>query len=171
VASFGISSKVAVRTWSTWSSRIDGGRPGRGWSRSPSNRRFTNRARHLVTVCSPTRSSAATLVFDDPSAQARMILDRSASAWVELDRRAQRCSWSRSSSVSDRPGFGRPERGRSVSPASLDSANRRRTLWTVITLTPSSSASRAYTTPGSEHASTILARTATRDPPPANASN
>ena len=56
-------------------------------------------------------------------------------------------------------------------PASLDSANRRRTLWTVITLTPSSSASRAYTTPGSEHANTILARTATRDPPPANARN
>jgi hypothetical protein len=127
-----------------------------------------NRLRHFATVCSRTRSFAATWVFEDPSAHARTILDRNANAWVELDRRAQRCSWSRSSSVSDNPAFGRPERGRSISPASLDSTNRRRTLCTVITLTPSWSASRAYTTPGSEHANTILARTASRDLPPAD---
>ena len=99
-------------------------------------------------------------MFDAPSAQAKTILDRNASVWVDLARRAHRCSWSRSASVSASPAFGRPGRGRSASPASRDSANRRRTLWTVITLTPSSSASRAYTTPGSEQASTILARTA-----------
>jgi hypothetical protein len=30
VASVGVASSVAVRTCSTWSNRIDGGRPGRG---------------------------------------------------------------------------------------------------------------------------------------------
>jgi hypothetical protein len=49
-----------------------------------------NRLRHFATVCSRTRSFAATWVFEDPSAHARTILDRNANAWVELDRRAQR---------------------------------------------------------------------------------
>ena len=47
----------------------------------------------------------------EPSAQAKTILDRNASAWVDLARRAQRCSWSRSASVNASPAFGRPGRG------------------------------------------------------------
>ena len=39
VAALGVSSSVAATTSSTWSSRIDGGRPGRGSSASPSSRR------------------------------------------------------------------------------------------------------------------------------------
>ena len=41
----------------------------------------------------------------------------------------------------------------------------------IITLTPSSSASLAYTTPGSEQASTILARTAARPSPAAHSAS
>jgi hypothetical protein len=92
VASRGVSSSVAVTTASTWSSRIDGGRPGRGSSTSPSSRRSWNRVRHFATVCSRTRNCAATRVFDDPSAQASTIFDRNASAWVALARRAHRWS-------------------------------------------------------------------------------
>lgn len=95
-------------------------------------------------------------------------LNANANACVDFARRAHRCSWSRSESVNTRPAFGRPERGRSASPASRDAVNRRCTLWTVIAITPSCSASRAYTTPGSEQASTILART---DPLPSPAAH
>ena len=50
VAPAGISSSVAVMTSSTLSSRIDGGRPGRGSSASPSSRFAANLLRHLLTV-------------------------------------------------------------------------------------------------------------------------
>jgi hypothetical protein len=92
VASGGISSSVAVRTSSTLSSKIDGGRPGRGSSSSPSHRRARNRLRHLLTVLSSTRKSAATCLFEPPSAQASTILARNASAWLVLARRAHRVS-------------------------------------------------------------------------------
>ena len=92
VASCGISSKVAVITSSTLSSRIDGGRPGRGSSVSPSHRRAANRRRHLLTVAGSTRRSAATCLFVIPSAHASTILARSASAWLLLARRAHRTS-------------------------------------------------------------------------------
>ena len=68
VASAGVCSNVAVITSSTWSNRIDGGRPGRGSSTSPPNRLATNRARHLFTVFADTRRSAATCLFDAPGA-------------------------------------------------------------------------------------------------------
>ncbi len=66
-----------------------------------------------------------------------MIFDRSANTCVEDDRRAHRSNWSRSTSVNTSSAFGRPGRGRSTNPSSRDSANRRRTLWTVIVVTPS----------------------------------
>src|ERR1035441_4696059 len=88
VASCGISSSVAVMTSSTLSSRIDGGRPGRGSSHSPSRRRVRNRLRHLPAVAGSTRRSAATCLLESPSAHASTILARSASAWLLLARRA-----------------------------------------------------------------------------------
>jgi hypothetical protein len=89
VASAGSSSSVAVMTCSTLSSRIDGGRPGRGSSHSPSSRCAANRRRHLLTVIGSTRRSAATCLFEAPPAQASTILARNASAWLVLARRAQ----------------------------------------------------------------------------------
>ena len=79
-------------TSSTLSSRIDGGRPGRGSSASPSSRCAANRRRHLLTVIGSTRSSAAACLFVAPSAQASTILARSASAWPVLARRTHRVS-------------------------------------------------------------------------------
>ena len=92
VAPGGISSSVAVMTSSTLSSRIDGGRPGRGSSTSPSSRFAANLPRHLLTVAGSTRRSAAACLFDAPSAQASTILARSASAWLVFARRAHRVS-------------------------------------------------------------------------------
>ena len=89
VASWGISSSVAVITSSTLSSRTDGGLP-RGSSHSPSSRCAANRRRHLLTVIGSTRRSAAACLFEAPSAQASTILARSASAWLVLARRAHR---------------------------------------------------------------------------------
>ena len=92
VAPCGISSSVAVMTSSTLSSRIDGGRPGRGSSASPSHRCAANRLRHLLTVAGSTRRSAAACLFVAPSAHACTILARSASAWLVLARRTHRVS-------------------------------------------------------------------------------
>src|SRR6266496_516966 len=55
VAFGGVDSSVAVITSSTRSSRIEGGRPGRGSSARPSNRDSTNRLRHLFTVLGATQ--------------------------------------------------------------------------------------------------------------------
>ena len=92
VASCGISSSVAVMTSSTLSSRIDGGRPGRGSSASPSSRCAANLPRHLLTVAGSTRRSAAACLFVAPSAHASTILARSASAWLVFARRTHRAS-------------------------------------------------------------------------------
>ena len=92
VASGGISSSVAVMTSSTLSGRTDGGRPGRGSSCRPSHRCAANLLRHLLTVFSSARRSAAACLFVAPSAQASTILARSASAWLVLARRAHRTS-------------------------------------------------------------------------------
>ena len=89
---WGSSSSVAVMTSSTLSSRIDGGRPGRGSSVSPSSRCAANLLRHLLTVAGSTRSSAAACLFAAPSAQASTILARSASAWPVFARRTHRVS-------------------------------------------------------------------------------
>jgi diacylglycerol O-acyltransferase / wax synthase len=48
------------------SSRIDGGRPSRGSSTSPSSRRTANLPRHLLTVAGSTRRSAATRAVAAP---------------------------------------------------------------------------------------------------------
>ena len=79
-------------TSSTWSSRIDGGRPGRGSSASPSSRRAANRLRHLLTVAGSIRRSAAACLFVAPPAHASTIFARSASACAVLARRAHRVS-------------------------------------------------------------------------------
>jgi hypothetical protein len=108
VASGGVSSSVATITASTCSSVILRGAPGRGSSTSPSNRRATNRDRHLPTVGSDTPSSAATCLLVAPVAQASTIRHRNASPWELLARRDQRVSVWRSSSVKINGALGRP---------------------------------------------------------------
>ena len=98
VASGGADSKVSTRTASITSSPTVRAAPGRGASVSPSSRSAAKRCRHLDTVTGCTLSSAATSVRA-PSAEASTMRDRSASAWAEVWRRAQRCSVSRSLSV------------------------------------------------------------------------
>ena len=89
----GLCSKVAVITSSTLSNKIDGGRPGRGSSSSPSSRLATKRARHLFTVFGDTRRSAATCLLLAPgTAHASTILDRTANACADFARRDQRLS-------------------------------------------------------------------------------
>jgi hypothetical protein len=88
----GTPSSVATTTSSTWSSRIDGGRPGRGSSARPSRRRAMNRARHRSTVDSSTPRSAAACLFVPPSAHRSTIFARSARNWAVLARRAQEIS-------------------------------------------------------------------------------
>jgi hypothetical protein len=87
----GVSSNVAVITSSNLSRRIDGGRPGRGSSTKPSKRLSMKRRRHLATVCSITRRSAATCLSVAPDAQPTMIRARTANACADF---ASRCSWS-----------------------------------------------------------------------------
>ena len=162
VASRGISSRVAVTTSSTLSSRSDGGRPGRFSSASPSSRLRVNPPRHRATVCSVVRSSAATCLLSLPSAQASTILARSASTWDVFARRAHRVSWSRSASVRTSPAFGRPGLGPSVSPAGPDPVNRTRHFRTVSTERPSSAATPELPASESAQASTTRARSARR---------
>jgi hypothetical protein len=81
VALAGLDSSVATSTSSTFSSVIEGGRPGRSSSTSPSRRDSTNRRRHLPTVACVTCNVAATSLFVAPdSAHAKTILARNASA-------------------------------------------------------------------------------------------
>jgi hypothetical protein len=96
----GACSSVAVITFSTCSSVTVRGRPGRGSSLSPSRRAARNRDRHLPAVVLDTPSSAATALTAAPSAQARMIRDRSASACAVFRRRAHPSRTRRSSSDS-----------------------------------------------------------------------
>jgi hypothetical protein len=106
VAFRGVSSRVATTTASTRSTVIDGGRPGRSSSISPSSRRLINRLRHLETVSGCTPRSAATCVFGVPSAHASTILHRCASACDDFARRDQRTNVARSSSVSSSAALG-----------------------------------------------------------------
>ena len=87
-------------TFSTCSSVIVRGRPGRGSSLSPSSRSSRNRDRHLPAVAREIPSSAATALTGRPSAQASTIRDRSASACAVFRRRAQPSRTCRSSSDS-----------------------------------------------------------------------
>ncbi|HEY5474459.1 MAG TPA: hypothetical protein VIK32_14880 [Candidatus Limnocylindrales bacterium] len=80
VALRGVSSSVATTIASTCSTLIEGGRPGRGSSTSPSTRSATNRRRHFPTVASTQFNCAATLLLFAPSAHASTILDLSANA-------------------------------------------------------------------------------------------
>ena len=100
VAPSGTSSRVRTTTSSTWASVIVRGTPGRGSSPSPSSRRATNRARHLVTVTRLTRSRAETAVLLRPSAQASTIRARSASPCAVFRRFAQFSNVRRSASDS-----------------------------------------------------------------------
>lgn len=76
VAFFGVDSRVATMTSSTWSTVMLAGRPGLGSSTSPSRRSATNRARHFATVCGSTSTRAATALFVSPSALASTIFAR-----------------------------------------------------------------------------------------------
>ena len=160
VASAGACSRVATITSSTLSSRIEGGRPGRFSSGSPSRRSRTNRARHRFTVPGVTPRSTATCLFDAPRAQASTIFDRMARLCADFARRAHRVSCSRSASVRTRSAFGRPVRSSSARPASRCLANRPRHLPAVTSVTPRSAAT-CRPAPPSAQASTIRARTVT----------
>ena len=158
-----LSSSVATTTSSTWSSRIDGGRPGRGSSCRPSSRRAMNRARHRSTVDSSTPRSAAASLFVPPSAQRSTIFARSARYWAVFARRAHRISWARSASSSTSSALRRPTGAASSSPASRCAANWRRHLDTDLTATPSACAAPAFDIP-SAHARMIRARSARQRP-------
>ena len=170
VASLGSSSKVATTTSSTRSSRIDGGRPGRGSSSRPSSRAATNRDRHRFTAVTLTPRSAATCLFEMPSAHASTIRARIARNCAVFARRAHRLSSTRSTSVNTRAAFGRPARASSSRPANRCVANRDRHLLAVGTLTENRCATAAFDKP-SAHARTIPARSASRRDPSATASS
>ena len=110
VASRGVRSSVSTTTCSTRSSLTDRGPPGRSSSARPANPFSTNRRRHLPTVADVTPKPAATVTLSAPSAQLKMIFDRNASAWADVDRRAHRWSCSRSSIDTINEAFGRPVR-------------------------------------------------------------
>ena len=94
-------SSVRVITRSTSASVIVRGAPGRGSSSRPSSRCARKRERHLPhRRRDSTRARSPTCVLFFPSAHARMIRARWASAWLVFGRRAQRSSVSRSSAVS-----------------------------------------------------------------------
>ena len=157
----GADSSVAVSTSSTWSSRIEGGRAGRGSSLSPSSRNRINLDRQRFTVPCDTPSSAAISLFVPPSAHRSTILDLSARNCAVFARRAQRVRSARSASESTSSGLGRPGRGSSIRPATRRATNRERHLRTVSALTLRSVATRAFGTPAA-HARTIRARSASR---------
>ena len=107
VALSGTCSNVATRTSSTLSGPIDGGRPGRGTSTTPSRRLSMNRRRHLATVLSCTRRSDATFLLVAPVlAQANTIRARNANDCDDFARRDHRVSWSRSSIRENQVGLG-----------------------------------------------------------------
>src|SRR5262245_20445450 len=99
VASAGRDSRVRVTAASTCSSVIVRGAPGRGSSASPSNRRSANRSRHLRTVGTVTRRSAAMAALGCPAAAANAMWARRANRWALVGRHAQSVSLARSSSV------------------------------------------------------------------------
>ena len=88
VASAGVVSSVRSMTAATFSSESVRGRPGRGSSDSPSMRSFRKRRRHLPTVCSCTPISGATALLVRPSAQRRIMRQRSDSERATRRRRA-----------------------------------------------------------------------------------
>jgi hypothetical protein len=87
VASAGVVSNVAVITASTCSSVTVRGRPGRGSSVKPSNRKAKNRDRHLRALLTAIPNSSAIAVFPNPSAAARTIRDRIANPFALFVRR------------------------------------------------------------------------------------
>src|SRR5512143_1923226 len=108
VALAGLDSNVVTRTSSTWSRVIEAGRPGRSSSTSPSRRLAMNRARHLPTVTGLHCNCAATVLLSAPSAHARTIFERSASACDDFARRDHETSCERSASVNINTALGRP---------------------------------------------------------------
>ena len=100
VAPPGASSRVLTTTFSTISSVMARGGPGRGSSKSPSRRRSAKRRRHFDAVASEHPSLAAIDLFNSPAAAPSTIRHRSARACDDFGRRAHRCSTSRSSSLS-----------------------------------------------------------------------
>lgn len=100
VAFFGVDSRVSTMSCSTWSILTVAGRPGLGSSTSPSKRCSMKRERHLPTVGNEIPSRRATSELDTPVAHSSTIRDRSARSCADLRRRTQRCSCSRSLSVS-----------------------------------------------------------------------
>ncbi len=146
VASSGISSSVAVMTSSTLSSRIDGGRPGRGSSCRPSRRRAMNRARHRSTVDSSTPRSAATCLFVPPSALRSTIFARSARYWAVFARRAHRSASPPAPPPSGpaQASAGRPARHPAARPAAAPRTDA--ATWTPTSAPPPAPARRPHST-------------------------
>src|SRR5262249_35984348 len=80
VAPRGWLSSVCTMTLATFASSILRGTPGRGSSSSPSMPRSTKRRCHLPTVCTVTRSRAATALLLKPEAQPNTMRARNAKA-------------------------------------------------------------------------------------------
>ena len=97
VAVGGTVSNVRVITASTCSSVTVRGRPGRGSSSSPSNRSATNRDRHLRALATAIPNSCAIAVFDNPSAAANTIRERTANPFALVVRRDHDTNCERSS--------------------------------------------------------------------------
>ena len=96
----GACSSVVASTWSTRSSVIVRGAPGRGSSVSPASPRCAYRPRHFATVCRLVWSRSAISKFvSSPDAAASTMRARRASAWAVFGRRAQLCKVSRSASL------------------------------------------------------------------------
>ena len=108
VASRGVDSRVRAMIRSTSASAIVRGAPGRGSSSSPSGPCSPYRRRHLPTVWVLTARSAAMASFEPPSAAARTIRARRASACPVFGRLVQRVNVSRSCVVSVSSVSGRP---------------------------------------------------------------
>jgi len=148
-------------TSSTWSRVIEGGRPGRGSSDSPSRRRSVNLLRQRCTVEVSRPSSAAICLSVPPSAARSTIFARRARYWAVFARRAHRCSCVRSPAETTNAAFGRPTGPASSSPASPCAANSARHRPAVRSDTPTVRATCGFDMP-SVQASTIRARCAAR---------
>ena len=108
VAPRGTLSSVLAITASTRASSMVLGAPERSASSRPSRRDWTNRARHLLTICGVTRWHAATTLLSCPWAQASTMRARSAKACAVLRRNVRALSSSRSVFVKTSGALGLP---------------------------------------------------------------
>src|SRR5215472_11433078 len=119
VAPRGWLSSVCTMTLSTFASSILCGTPGRGSSSNPSTPRSTKRRRHLPTVCTVTRSRAATALLLKPEEQPNTMRARNAKACAVLRRRVSPSKIPAASADSSILATGRPVRTPSPHPDAI----------------------------------------------------